>query len=41
MERVEVYTPPTRTRFGGLLGDAEEWVDGALGWREPGDLFCR
>ena len=41
MERVEVYAPPTRTQFGGLLGDAEDWVNGAMGWREPGDLFCR
>lgn len=41
MERVEVYAPPTRTQFGGLLGDAEAWVNGALGGREPGDLFCR
>jgi hypothetical protein len=41
MERVEVHAPPTRTRFGGLLGDAEEWVNGALGGREPGGLFCR
>ena len=41
MERVEVHAPPTRTQFGGLLGDAEAWVNGALGWREPGDLFCR
>jgi hypothetical protein len=41
MERVEVYQPPTRTRFSGLMGDAEEWVNGAVGWREPGDLFCR
>lgn len=41
MERVEVCAPPARTQFGGLLGDAEEWVNGAVGWREPGDLFCR
>ena len=41
MERVEVHASPTRTQFGGLLGDAEAWVNGAMGWREPGDLFCR
>lgn len=40
-ERVEVYAPPARTQFGGLLGDTEEWVNGAVGWREPGDPFCR
>ena len=41
MERVEVHAPPQRTRFSGLLGDAEAWVNGATDWREPGDLFCR
>ena len=40
MERAEVYGP-SRTQFSGLLGDAEAWVNGAMGWREPGNLFCR
>ena len=40
MERAEVHDPP-QTTFRGLLGDAEEWVNGAMGWRAPGDLFCR
>lgn len=41
MGRVEVYAPSMRVQSGCLLDDAEEWVDGALGWREPSDLFCR
>lgn len=41
MERVEVHAPPQRSQFSGLLGDAEAWLNGAVGWREPGDLFCR
>ena len=39
MERVELYGAP-RTQYGGLLGDAEEWVNGFMGWRAPGDPFC-
>ena len=41
MERVEVYQPPSRTQFGGMLGEAEAWVNGAVGWREPSAPFCR
>ena len=41
MERVEVHAPSERTQFGGLLGDAEAWVNGAMGWRASGDPFCR
>jgi hypothetical protein len=39
MERVELYGAP-RTQYGGLLGDAEEWVNGFMQWRAPDDPFC-
>ena len=41
MERAEVYQPPSRTRFSGLLGDAEAWVNGPFRARASGDPFCR
>lgn len=39
MERVNLYGPP-EAQFSGLLGGAENWVNGLMGWRAPGDLFC-
>jgi hypothetical protein len=39
MERVDLYGAP-RTQYGGLLGDAEEWVNGYMRWRAPDDPFC-
>jgi hypothetical protein len=39
MERVELYGAP-RTQFSGLLGDAEEWVNGFMHRRAPDDPFC-
>ena len=39
MERVELYGAP-RTQYSGLLGNAEEWVNGFMGWRAPDDPFC-
>jgi hypothetical protein len=39
MERVELYGGP-RTQYGGLLGNAEEWMSGVMGRRAPDDPFC-
>lgn len=39
MERVELYGAP-RTQYSGLLGNAEEWVNGFMGWWTPDDPFC-